>query len=111
MAKDSKFVKAADDATFKALLKSSKHVVVDFWAPWCGPCKQYGPILEKAADKHQAKMAVLSVDTDSTNVADPFNIAALPTTIIFRNGKEIAREEGAMNQKTLEAWLSEYEVI
>ncbi|MEJ7822415.1 MAG: thioredoxin [Chitinophagaceae bacterium] len=88
--------------TFSKILKDEKPVLVDFFAEWCGPCKTMAPELKKFADTHKEKVRVLKVDIDKNRAtAEQFNIQGVPTLILFKNGKVLWRQSGAMNAKQL----------
>ena len=88
--------------TFSKILKDEKPVLVDFFAEWCGPCKTMGPELKKFADTHKEKVRVLKVDIDKNRAtAEQFNIQGVPTLMLFKNGKVLWRQSGAMNAKQL----------
>ncbi len=85
-------------ADFIELIKSSAvPVLVDFWAPWCGPCRVVGPELEKVAGEKKGQILVAKVNTDElSDVAGRYGIQAIPTMILFADGKESKRAQGAM---------------
>lgn len=88
---------AVGDSDFKAqVLDSEKLVMVDFWAPWCGPCRAVAPVLEEIAGEYADKVVVAKVNTDEDNqYAMQFGIMAIPTMILFKNGQEVDRIQGA----------------
>jgi thioredoxin 1 len=97
-------VKELDAQSFESSVLSAKgSVVVDFWAPWCGPCKMVGPVLEKMAGEHADKLSVAKVNVDQNQeLAARFGIMSIPTVILFVDGKVKAQLVGARSQRDYE---------
>ncbi len=96
------------DKTFAAeVLQSSEPVLVDFFAEWCGPCKAMAPALEQVAAEMKGKLKVVKVDVDQNpQITNEYRIQAMPTLMIFKNGKVAAQNVGALVQKKkLEDWV------
>jgi thioredoxin 1 len=94
---------ALDAATFDAAIASpGKAVLVDFWAPWCGPCKAIAPILEDLANELGPKVQICKVDVDhNTELAQKFNIRAIPTLLLFKDGQVKEQIVGLTNKADL----------
>lgn len=97
------------DATFKTeVLEANVPVVVDFFAEWCGPCKAMAPALEQVAKEMAGKVKIVKVDVDQCpSITQQFRIQAMPTLMIFKDGKVAATQVGALVQKKkLEDWIN-----
>ncbi len=100
---------SVSDANFeKEVLQSSEPVFVDFFAEWCGPCKAMAPALEAVAAEMKGKIKVVKLDVEQNPaVTQMFDIQAMPTLIMFRSGKVVARTQGAIPQKKkLQDWIN-----
>ncbi len=83
-------------------------VLVDCWAPWCGPCKTFAPIFDQAASQWQTKLRLAKLNTEvEQGVASRWGIRSIPTLILFRQGKEVARMSGALPLPQLQQWLQQ----
>jgi thioredoxin 1 len=98
------------DAAFeKAVLQSSIPVIVDFWAPWCGPCKAVAPILDKVAGEMAGKLIVAKVNTDENNEwAGKYGIQGIPTMLFISGGKLIHRQVGALPENMLREAITQF---
>lgn len=97
---------ALDESNFERhISRSHIPILVDFWAPWCGPCRQMAPAFEQAAAQLEPKFRLVKVDTEASQALGArFNIRSIPTLALFANGREVARQAGAMGAPDIVRW-------
>jgi thioredoxin 1 len=101
-------VKVTDDSFDADVLKSSTPVLVDFWAEWCGPCKQIGPALEQIADELSGQVVIAKVNIDdSPMVPSRLGVKGIPTLMLFKDGQLASMKVGAMPKGKIVEWLAE----
>lgn len=100
----------ASDSTFRTLInKSPLAVVVDVWAPWCGPCRAFAPTFQEFSDLYAGKVVFVKLNSDQNKkVAETLGVRGIPTIMIFKNGAELARQAGAIPRERFGPWLDQY---
>lgn len=98
------------DATFEAdVLHSDIPVLVDFWAPWCGPCKMIAPILDELAPEFAGKAKIVKVNVDENQlVAGQFGVRSIPTLLLVKNGSVVATQVGALPKSQLANFINQH---
>lgn len=99
-----------DSSNFESAIKSSqKLVLVDFWATWCGPCKQLGPVLDQLAEEMKDTAAIAKVDVDSNQgLAQQFGITSIPALILFKNGQQVDKIIGLRPKGDIAAFMKKH---
>ena len=102
-------IKQITPENFDAVVNDSLPVLVDFWAPWCGPCRSLSPIVDGVADELAGKLAVAKCNVDDNqDLAMKFGVMSIPTLIVFKNGEEVDRSVGALPKARLQALLEKH---
>ena len=100
-------IKAVTDASFEAdVVNSSQVVLVDFWAPWCGPCKALAPVLDEIADEYDGKVVIAKINVDENDQTPPkYGIRGIPTMLLFKDGAVEATKMGALTKAELSTFI------
>ena len=95
-------ISVTDESFDREILRAAKPVLVDFWAPWCGPCKAVAPLLEAMAEQYHGRVSVAKLNVDeNTEAAQKWNVRAIPTLILFKDGEAVETRVGALDEAEL----------
>ena len=101
-------LKLTDQNFDQKVIKAKKPVLVDFWAPWCGPCQMVGPVIEELAKEYEGKIEVGKLNVDENQkMAQKYGVMSIPTVIIFKNGKEGRKQIGFPGKETYQKLIEE----
>lgn len=102
-------IHVTDSAFEQTVLKSTLPVIVDFWAPWCSPCRMVAPVLDKLANEYAGKILVAKINTDEQQEwATKYGVQGIPTMLFIANGKIVHRQVGALPEKMLRDVVSQF---
>jgi len=106
MATETKSIQQLTDADFDSVINAGKPVFVDFWAPWCGPCRLIGPVVEELAPNYDGKAVIGKMNVDDNPViAQRFGVTSIPTLMMFKEGKLVDRMVGAAPKNALQSFI------
>ena len=99
-------IKISDETFEENVIKNSKPIIIDFWAEWCGPCKQIGPILEEISDEYNDKIIIGKMDVDENpETPGKYQIRGIPTMLLFNKGELIDTKVGMSSKDDLKEWI------
>ena len=102
-------LKELKTAEYQDLLNQGGVTVIDFWAPWCGPCKMIAPILDEIAPEFAGKAKIVKINVDDNQlVAGQFGVRSIPTLLLFKNGQLVATQVGALPKNQLAAFINQH---
>ena len=99
---------AGNAGNLNALMQADQPVVIDFWAPWCGPCRGFAPVFEQAAGEREGQVHFVKVDTEAEqDLGAQYQIRSIPTLMVFKNGKMVEQLSGALPKAQFDQWLDQ----
>jgi thioredoxin 1 len=102
-------VKLTSNNFDKEVIKSNVPVLVDFWAPWCGPCQMIAPFIEEIAKDYHGKIKICKLNVDeASDVATSFTVMSIPTLLLFKDGKVMSKKVGTLTKRELEKFIQPY---
>jgi len=102
-------IKISDDSFEDEVINKGKPIIVDFWAEWCGPCKQIGPILEEISEEYKEKVRIGKLDVDENpEIASQYQIRGIPTMMLFNNGSLVDTKVGMSSKNDLIQWIDQH---
>jgi len=106
---DTKPIELTEANFDEVLVNSDIPVILDFWAPWCGPCKMFGPVFEKSAQNYPLKALYVKINTETEQgLGARFGIRSIPTLMVFKDGKEVERVSGALDETNLNRLVTQF---